>query len=95
MYENYNPHCWFNAFLSAENIDIGSKVIQFELNIVTDLMPFKGFGGHLRRHIVLRVTLWANINFYGRNVFLGSQNMGIYTNITKYDLTVSYGLVVV
>ena len=40
----------FNVFLAPENIEIDTKIINFEL-IVTDLWPLEGFGGHLGRHL--------------------------------------------
>jgi len=39
-----------NVFLAPENIEINTKIINFEL-IVTDLWPLERFGGHLGRHL--------------------------------------------
>ena len=42
-------------FLAPENIGIDTKIINFEL-IVTDLWPFKGFCGHLGRHLEKKIS---------------------------------------
>ena len=54
---------------TKQNIGIDTKIIKFEL-IVTDLWPFRGFGGHPGRHIDFTCDVMANIIFLGLNAFL-------------------------
>ena len=39
-----------NVFFDPQNLGIDTKIFEFKL-IVIKLWPFKGFGGHLGRHL--------------------------------------------
>jgi len=49
---------------------------------------YGGVGGHVGRHIGLASNLMVQCHFYGLNVFLDPENIGIDTNIINFELIV-------
>ena len=58
-----------NAFVAPSNIGIDTKIIKLKL-IVTDVWPFRFFGGHIDAVLEFTSYIMGQHHFYGLNAYL-------------------------
>ena len=75
-------------FLAPENIEIDTKIINFEL-IVTDLWPLEGFGGHLGRHLEKKLFRGSD---FGKLLVCCKVHKNLTESIEKPFVAIFWGL---